>query len=114
MGEAEDRLDRVLGLGGPARRRVAVVAEAVPPMEPMGMLVRPDQRRGGADEDWRVRAGDLGGQQRVPRRLLDGDIAGDGRQRQDAHVRRGKRHQDGDGVVGGGVSVDEEVAHYFK
>ena len=111
VGEAQDRVDRVFALGRAARRRIAAIAEAVAAVKPVRVLVRAQQRRGGADEDGDVDAGDLGGQQRVARRLFDADVAGDNGQPQHAHVGRGKRHQDRDGVVGGGVGVDEEIAH---
>ena len=44
-------------------------------------------------------------------RLFEADVAGDGRQAKHPHVRRRQRHHDRDRVVGGGVGVDEEIAH---
>jgi len=79
----------------------------------VGVFVRPQQRCGRADEDGNVDLGDLGGQQRVARRLFDADVAGDNRQAEHAHVGRGERHQDRDGVVRSGVGVDEQIAHGF-
>ena len=111
VGEAQDRVDRMLALGRAARRRIAAVAEPVAAVEPMRVVERAHQRRGRADEDGDVDAGDLGGQQRVAGRLFDADVAGDDGQPEHAHVGRGERHQDRDGVVGSGVGVDEEIAH---
>ena len=83
-------------------------------MEPVRVLMRAGERSGRAGEDRNVRPADVGGEERVAGRLFETDVAGDGRQRQHAHVRRRKRHHDRDRVVGGGVGVDEEVAHRFS
>ena len=111
MRQADDRLDRVLALGRALRGRVAVIAEAVLAMKPMRVLQRARQRLACAHEHGRVGAADLGGQKRVAGRLLEADVAGDRRQAKHPHVRVGERHDDRDRVVGGGVGVDEEVAH---
>ena len=111
MREAEDRLDRVLAFGRALRRRIVVVAKTVAPMKPLRLLQRPDKRGPSAHVDRHGRTADVRGEERVPRRLLEAHVAGDGRQRQNAHVGGGERHDDRDRVVGGGVGVDEEIAH---
>ena len=75
------------------------------------MVVRPIERLVRTDKDRNVGIADLGGQQSVSGRLLEADIAGDRRQAENADVRLGERHDDRDRVIGGGVGVDEEVAH---
>jgi hypothetical protein len=88
-----------------------VVAETVLAMEPVRVVMRAAERLVRADEHGRVRAADLGGQQRVSGRLFNVDIAGDRRQAEHFHAWLGKRHDDCDRVIGGGVGVNEEVAH---
>jgi hypothetical protein len=88
-----------------------VVAETVLAVEPMRVVMGAAERLVRADEHGRVGLADLGGQQRVSGRLFDVDIAGDRRQTEDFHAWLGERHDDRDRVVGGGVGVDEKVAH---
>ena len=109
--EAQDDVYGRLALGLALRGGVFVVAQAILPMEPMRVLVRAIQRLVGAGEDGDVGFAELRGEQRVSRRLLHVDIAGDRRQAEDVHARLSERHDDRDGVVGGGVGVDEEVTH---
>ena len=106
-----DRVDSVFTLGPAFRPWKAAIAEAVFAVEPMRVVVRAVERLVGADKDRDVGIADLGGQQRVLGCLLKADVAGDRRQAEYADVRLGERHDDRDGVVGGGVGVDEEVAH---
>ena len=108
---AQDGVDRVLGLGRALRRRKPMVAEAVGPVKPVRVAQRPDDRGLGALVDGDVRPADFRGEERVAGRLIERDIAGDRRQPQHPHIGRRERHDDRDGVVGGGVGVDEEVAH---
>ena len=96
------------------RRGIAAIAEAVLAMKPMRVIMRARERLVRAGEDGHVGLADLGGQKRVLGRLLEADIAGDRRQAEHADVRLGERHDDRDRVVGGGVGVDEEVAHGSK
>ena len=112
MREAQDGVDGVFALGLALRRGEAAIAEAVLAVKPMRVVMRAGQRLVRAREDGNVGIADLGGQKRVLRRLLEADIAGDRRQAENAHVRVGERHDDRDGVVGGGVGVDEKVAHW--
>ena len=110
-GEAQDRVDRMLALGRATRSGKAAIRKTIFAMKPMGVTMRPRERSGGAGKDGNLDPGDFGGQKRVARSLIDADIARDRGQAQHAHVGRGKRHQDRDRVVGGGVGVDEEIAH---
>ena len=112
--EAQDRVDGMLALGLALWRRIVAIAEAVFAMEPMRVIMRAVERLVRAGEDGDVGIADLGGQQRVLGRLLEADIAGDGRQAEHPDVGLGERHDDRDGVVGGGVGVDEKVAHSSK
>ena len=112
--ETQDRVDRMLALGLALWRRIAAIAEAVFAMEPMRVVVRAVERLVRPGEDGHVGIADLGGQERVLGRLLEADIAGDRRQAEHPDVGLGERHDDRDGVVGGGVGVDEKVAHGFR
>ena len=77
----------------------------------MRVLQRPYQRLARAHEHGRVGAADLGGQKRIAGRLLEADVACDRRQAKHPDIRAAERHDDRDCVVGGGVGIDEEVAH---
>ena len=109
--EAQDRVDGMLTLWLALRRGKAAIAEAVFAMEPMRVVMRAVERLVRAGEHGNVGIADLGGQQRVLGRLLEADIAGDRRQAENPDFRIGQRHHDRDRVVGGGVGVDEKVAH---
>ena len=93
------------------RRWKAAIADAVFAVEPVRMVVRAGERLVRSNKDGNVGIADLGGQERVLGRLLEADIAGDRGQPEHADARLGERHDDRDGVVGGGVGVDEKVAH---
>ncbi len=109
--EAQNRLDRVFALRLAARGRIAAIGKAILAVKPMRVLVQAQQRRGGAGKDGNLDAGDLSGEQRVARRLLEPDIARNDGEPEHADVGRGERHQNGDRVVGSSVGVDEELAH---
>ena len=109
--QAQDRVDRRLKLWLALWRGKPAIAEAVFAMEPMGVVVRAVERLVRAGEHGNVGIAYLGGQERVLGRLLKADIAGDRRQAEDPDTGLGQRHHDCDRVVGGGVGVDEKVAH---
>ena len=77
----------------------------------MRVVMRAVQRLLRAGEDGDIGLANLRGEKGVPRRLFEVDIAGHGCQAEDPDARLGKRHDDRDGVIGGGVGVDEEIAH---
>ena len=58
-------------------------------MEPVRVVMRAGERLVRAREDRNVGIADLGGQERVLRRLFEADIAGDRRQTENADVRIG-------------------------
>ena len=66
--------------GDAFRRRVSMVAEAVLPVKPVRVPERADERRACADKDGNLGLADFRRDERVPRRLFERDIAGDGRQ----------------------------------
>ena len=86
-----------------------MVTQAVAPMEPVGALVRAIQWLFRAHENGNVRAAKFGRVERIARGLLDGDVASNGGDRQDTHLGRTKGHDQGYGVVGSGVSIDQEA-----
>ncbi|MGB2634239.1 MAG: hypothetical protein WAM58_09910, partial [Candidatus Acidiferrum sp.] len=57
---------------------------------------------------------EFGGVQGVAGGLRDGDVAGDGGDGHDVNMRIAESHDQGYGVVGGGVGIDQEVAGHGR
>ncbi len=110
----DDGVGGGLFFGGAARRRIVVVAEAVVAVKPGGVQVRARERLFGAGEDGNVRIAELGGVECVARGLVDVNVAGDRGDGEDFCLRRADGHDEGDGVVGGGVGVNEEVSFHAR
>ena len=85
-----------------------MVSQAVTSMEPVSALVRAIQRLFRAHENRNIRAAKLRRIERVSRGLLNGNVSGDGGNRQDTHLRGSQRHDQGHGVVGSGVGINQE------
>lgn len=98
--------------GCAARGRVIVVTEAVVAVEPGGGYVGAVERLFGAGENWDVGIAELGRVDGVAGGLVDADVASDGGDGDDANLWRAEGHDERDGVIGGGVSVDEELARH--
>src|SRR5438105_2593961 len=107
----KDRLDR--GLRGRLEMlgREAAVAQTVMAVEVAGVERFAPKRPGGAqvNGDRRPALAQVGGAAGIARALFDGDVAVDDREGQYLHVRVPEGHEQGDGVIGGGVGIDEEA-----
>jgi hypothetical protein len=58
-----------------------------------------------------IGGGDFDGEEGVGDGAVEGDVAGDNGESLDANARFAQGHDEGDGVVGGGVGVNDEAAH---
>ena len=72
-----DRVHGMLAFWAALRRRVASIAQPINAVEPLGMARLPQQRPSGAGINRNGRAAQFRRVQRVPRRLLDRNIARD-------------------------------------
>ena len=104
----DDGVDGVKLFGSAMPGSVAAIGEAVFAVEPVGGRVGASERFFGADEDGDWRVAEFGDVKGVAGGLRDGDVSGDGGDGADVDVRMTESHEKGDGVVGGGVGVDEE------
>ncbi len=85
-----------------------MVSQAISAVEPVGALVSAIQRLFRAHVDGNVRAAELRCVECIARGLLNGNVSrnrGDG---QHAHAGRAQRHDQGHGVIGSGVGVNQE------
>ena len=85
-----------------------MVTQAIAAMEPVSALVRAIQGLLRAHENGNVRAAKFGGVECVARGLLNGYVSSDGGNRQHAYQGRAQRHDQGYGVVGSGVGINQE------
>ncbi len=91
-----------------ARERIAVVAQAIATMEPVGALVRTAQRFLRAHKDGNVRAAEFGRIECITRGLLNGHVSSDSGNSQDAHLGRAQRHDQSYGVIRSSVGINQE------
>ena len=85
-----------------------MLAKTVASMKPGCILIFMKQRLIRAGKDRHVRPAKLGGVERVTRGLLHVDVASNCGNRDDADFWVAQCHDDGYGVVGGGVGIDQE------
>jgi hypothetical protein len=104
----DDGVDGVRFFGSAMRGNVTAVGQAVFTVEPVGRGMGADERFSGADTDRRSGVTEFGNIEGVPRGLVDGDVACDGSDGADVDVRMAESHDERDGVVGGGIGVDEK------
>src|SRR3954447_16171649 len=104
---------RVRGFRSAFDGGIAVLSEAVFTVEPVGDREFAKERRGGASKNRNFRVADFSRVERVVRGLRDRNIPGDDGYRCYANFFRTKRHDQGYGVVGSGVGVDEEGARHL-
>jgi hypothetical protein len=86
-----------------------MIAQAIAAMEPVRALVRAVQRFFRAHENGNVRAAEFSRVERIARGLLNGNIAGNRGYRYYAHPGRAQRHDQSHGVIGCGVSINQEL-----
>ena len=94
--------------GVAARQLEPDVTHAVDTVDVLGGLERELQRGGLADVHGSRRPAQLDRVQRVLHRLREGHVAGDDTDADDLDVVVAERHHQRDGVVAGGIGVDEE------
>ena len=108
----DDCVGAVSGFGAAIGRRVAVIAEAVFAVKPVSGREFPAQGSIGPGIDRDIGATEFGGVQRVAGRLRERDVSGDDGDGGDANSGAAQGHDERDGVVGGGVGVDQEGARH--
>ena len=101
-------------LGRLAGRRIVVIAESVAAVEPGCIFVDAEQRSPSAGIDGDICFAEFNRVQGVPGGLVDVHISGDRGDGGYADVGCAESHDEGDGVVGSGVSVDEERAQHVS
>ena len=104
----EERVDGVAGGGGAAGEREPDVAHPVGAVDVLAGLEGHDERGVGAGVDRDVGTAQLGHVEGVLHGEVEGHVAGDDPDADDVDVGMTQRHHEGDGVVAGGVGVDEE------
>src|SRR5260370_6956389 len=87
-----DRYGGVLFFGRLARRRVAVVSQAIAAMEPVRGLVRAMERFLRTRENGNIRAAKFGRVKRVARGLLNGDVSCNRGNRSEEHTSELQSH----------------------
>ena len=85
-----------------------MIPQAVTAVEPVRALVSANERLFRAHKDRNIRATKFRGVERISRGLLHGNIAGDRGDCQHTNMRRAKRHDQRDSVVGSGIGINEE------
>ncbi len=91
-----------------AWRRVAVIAQAITTVKPGRAHVRALEWLLRASEHRDVRIAKLRGIERVARGLKDIDVSCHGGDGQDLNLGRVERHDQGNGIVGSGVSINQK------
>ena len=108
VGGGEERVDGVAGRGGAAGEREPDVAHPVGAVDVLAGLEGDEERDVGAGVDRDVDTTQLGHVEGVLYGEVEGHVAGDDPDADDVDVGVTQRHHEGDGVVTGGVGVDEE------
>ena len=90
-----------------------MISQPIATVEPGCILIATKQRflRAGINRD--IRSAEFDRVERVPRGLVDVDIAGDGRDRDHSNIRGAKSHDDRNGIVGSCVGIDQEGALHW-
>ncbi len=91
-----------------ARKRVVVVAQAVAAMEPVRALVRTIQRFFRAHEHGNIGAAQLRGVERIAGGLLNSNVSRNRGNGDHAHRGGTQCHDQGHGVIGSSVGIDQE------
>ena len=89
-------------------------SQPIAAMKPGSTLIFAQQWFGGAGVNRDIGATEFNCVERVAGRLLNLDIAGYGGDRGDADVGSTKSHDESDGIVGGGVGINEECARHAR
>ena len=85
-----------------------MVSQAVTAVEPVSAFVSANERLFRAHKHRNIRATKLCSVERISGGLLHGNIAGDRGDCQHTNMRRAKRHDQRDSVIGSGIGIDEE------
>ncbi len=89
-----------------------MITQAIPAMEPVRALVLALERFFGTQKNRDIRPAEFRGVQSIPRRLLYGNIARHGGDRQNGNIARTKRHDQGDGVIRSRIGVNQEAGFH--
>jgi hypothetical protein len=85
-----------------------MVPQAVSPVEPVCALVRAGQRFFRTHVNRNISAAKLGSVERISRALLYADISGNGGDGQNLDARRAQRHDEGHGIIGSRIGINQE------
>jgi len=85
-----------------------VIAQAIAAMEPVRALVFALQRFFGTQENGNIRSAEFRRVQGIPRSLLYGHISRHRGDRQNGNIGRTKRHDQGHGIIGSRIGVNQE------
>ena len=85
-----------------------MISQAIAAVKPRRVLIGAQKWFVGTSAHRHVRPAEFDGIESVARRLQNGDIAGDSRDRHHPNVRRTQRHDERDRIVGGCVSINQE------
>jgi hypothetical protein len=104
----DDGFDSVRGFGRAARRRISAIAQTVLAVEPFGVDVFAQKRLFRARKDGHAGATEFSDVERVAGSLGDAYVAGDDGDGAHVDIRGAQRHDQGDGIVGSRVGIDQE------
>ena len=91
-----------------------MVPQAVTAVEPVRAFVSANERLFRAHKDRNIRATKFRGVERIPGGLLHGNVAGNSGDCQHTNMRRAKRHDQRDSVVGSGIGINEEEGFHAR
>jgi hypothetical protein len=106
-----DGVDRMHVAGRLTGSRIAVIAKTVSAVKPSRVLIRPKKRLIGTCIHGNFGSAQLNGIQSIACRLLNINISSDRRNGDHLNVAPAQCHDDGYGIVGSGVCIDEEMSH---
>ena len=87
-----------------------MVSKAVATMKPGRILIGAQEWLVGASVDGHAGPAKFYRVEGIPGRLQNGDVTGDGRNCHHANIGRAESHDEGNGIVGGSVGINQEGA----
>jgi hypothetical protein len=91
-------------------RWIIVISESVTAMKPSRALMGAEQWLFSSRIDWDVGSTEFNCIQRVPGGLLNSDVSGDGRDRDNTDFREPESHDESDRIIGGCIGIDQKGA----
>ena len=89
-----------------------MISQPIAAVKPGRILIGAQKRFVGASVDRHTRPAEFDRIESIARRLQNGDIPGNGRDRHHANVGRAQRHNERDRIIGRCVSIDQEGARH--